>query len=157
MLFLILLQATLTIAVSGPPTSPEYLALHVVHPSALLVSAIHRNSVGSISDLIGKRVGVRSPGAPEEPLPAVLLSRSGIRLNQVNRLNLGEHGTSEAPFLSSREYSAPQEPGPSLSRSAWSRPRRDAETLSVLSEDAENHHSPSRALAHPVRARASPL
>ena len=155
LLFLILLQTTLTIAVSGPPTSPEYLALHIaqaegyfgqeglaaelavtqgeagaaealaqgkalvvatsldaalrlasvdgrpprlifgltaVHPSALLVPAAHRSSVSSISELIGKSVGVRSPGAPEEPLLAAFLSRSGIRLTQVNQLSLGERG-----------------------------------------------------------------
>lgn len=155
MALLILLQTTLTIAVSGPYTSPEYLALHVaqaegyfareeltaalsmsqgevsaaealargrvevaatsldaalrhgsvngqpprlifgltsVYPGALLVPAAHRNSVRGIQDLIGKTVGVRSPGAPEEPLIAALLSRSGIRLDQVNQLSLGERG-----------------------------------------------------------------
>lgn len=152
---LILLQATLTIAVSGPDTSPEYLPIRValaegyftkeglsvvllstkeesaaaealsqrraelaatslsaavrhasiggrpprilfgltaVPPSALLVPIAHQHSVGSIPDLIGKTVGVVSPGSPEEPLLAALLSRSNIRLDQVSQVSLGERG-----------------------------------------------------------------
>jgi NitT/TauT family transport system substrate-binding protein len=150
-----LLQAALTIAVSGPESSPEYLLLRValaegefaraglsvtlrttqgeagaaealaqgkadlaatsldaalrhgsadgrpprlvfgltaVPPSALLVPTAHRTTVTGIQDLIGKTVGVVSPGAPEESLLAVLLSRFGIRLDQVSQLALGERG-----------------------------------------------------------------
>lgn len=150
-----LLQATVTVAVSGPHTSPEYLPLRIalaegyfakerlavtllttegeasaahalaqrraelaatslnaalrhasvdgqpprlvfgltaVAPAALVVPTVHRDSVRSIPDLIGKTVGVASPGAPEEPLLAALLSRFGIRLNQVSQVSLGERG-----------------------------------------------------------------
>jgi ABC-type nitrate/sulfonate/bicarbonate transport system substrate-binding protein len=156
---LILLQTTLTIAVSGPQTSPEYLSLHIalaegyfakeglrvgllttrgetsaaealsqrraelaatsldaalrhasvggqpprlvfgltaVHPAALLVPTAHRDSVRSIPDLIGKTVGVVTPGAPEEPLLAALLSRFKIRLDQVTQRSLGERGVVSA-------------------------------------------------------------
>jgi ABC-type nitrate/sulfonate/bicarbonate transport system substrate-binding protein len=36
--WLVLLQATLTIAVAGPPTSPEYLPLHVAHAEGLFTA-----------------------------------------------------------------------------------------------------------------------
>ena len=155
MTFLILLQATLAIAVSGPYTSPEYLLLRAalaegsfakeglrvslstargetgaaealsqgtavlaatslgaalrhasvggqpprlvfgltgVPPSALLVPVAHRDSIKTLPDLRGKTVGVVSPGNPEEPFLVALLSRFGIRLNQVNAVSLGERG-----------------------------------------------------------------
>lgn len=204
MFFLILLQTTLTIAVSGPPTSPEYLALHVaqaegyfgreglsaalsitpgetgaaealaqrkalvtatsldaalrlgsvggrppllifgltaVHPSALLVPAVHRNSVRSIPDLIGKSVGVRSPGAPEEPLLTVLLSRSGLRLNQVNQLSLGERGLVAA--LERGEIHAGLVPEP------WASRLVDAGKAGVLA-DFRRLNDAARALGAPT-------
>ena len=152
---LVVLQASLTVAVSGPYTSPEYLPLHVAQaegyfgqedlqvslrttrteptaaealargeadaaatslegalrhgavggrpprlvfgltaapPFALLVPLAHREAVTRIEDLVGRTVGISSPGAPEHPLLDALLDRHRIRPNQLLLVSLGERG-----------------------------------------------------------------
>lgn len=152
---LVFLQLNLTVAVSGPYTSPEYLPLHVAEaegyfsreglqvslkttraesaaaealarsqadlaatsldaalrngavagqppklvfgltaapPVALLVPAAHRATVTRIEDLVGRTVGVSSPGAPEQRLLLALLDRHRIKPIQLSLVSLGERG-----------------------------------------------------------------
>ena len=151
----VFLQVSLSVAVSGPYTSPEYLPLRVAEaegyfsqeglqvslrttraepgaaeapgkgqadlaatsletalrhgavvgkppklvfgltaapPVALLVPIAHRDTVKRFEDLVGKRVAVTSPGAPEHPLLFALLDRHQIKPTQLSLLSLGERG-----------------------------------------------------------------
>ena len=152
---LVFLQASLTVAVSGPYSSPEYLPLHLAEaegyftqeglqvslkttraepaaaealargqadlaatsldaalragasdgrpprlvfgltaapPVALLVSLAHRDAIARVEDLIGRTVGVSSPGAPEAALLFSLLARHRISPTQLALVSLGERG-----------------------------------------------------------------
>ncbi len=156
MLGVILLLQTLTLAVSGPTTSPEYLPLRVAAaeglfaregldvvlkttraepgaaealaqgqadlaatsleailrfgprssqqaprlvfgltaapPVALLVPTSQAAIVKSLDDLPGTRVGVSSPGAPEQAWLGWLLARAGLTLAQVWVVSHGTRG-----------------------------------------------------------------
>jgi NitT/TauT family transport system substrate-binding protein len=156
MLAVILLLQTLTLAIAGPVTSPEYLPLRVAEadghftreglnvlvrttraepgaaealvqgqadlvatsldamlrfgprsaaqgprlvfglsaapPVALIVPASQAELVKSVSDLPGTRVGLSSPGAPEQAWLGWLLARSGITLAQVGVVSHGTRG-----------------------------------------------------------------
>jgi ABC-type nitrate/sulfonate/bicarbonate transport system substrate-binding protein len=159
MLAVILLQ-TLTLVVSGPATSPEYLPLHVAQtegyfareglavtlrttraepgaaealaqgqadlvatsldailrfgprlagqtprlvlgltaapPVLLVVADAHKTVVRSIEDLPGTRIGVSTPGAPEQAWFAWLLARAGLSLAQMWMVSRGERGVVQA-------------------------------------------------------------
>jgi NitT/TauT family transport system substrate-binding protein len=156
MLGVILLLQTLTLAIAGPATSPEYLPLRVAHaeghfareglnvvlkttraepgaaealvqgqadlvatsleamlrfgprsatqaprivfglsaapPVALLVSTSQAETVKAVTDLPGTRVGLTTPGAPEQAWLAWLLARSGMTLAQVWVVSHGQRG-----------------------------------------------------------------
>jgi len=156
MLGVILLLQTLTLAIAGPATSPEYLPLRVAEaeghfareglnvvvkttraepgaaealvqgqadlvatsleamlrfgprssaqaprivfglsaapPVALLVPIGQAEIVKSITDLPGTRVGLSSPGAPEQAWLSWLLARSGLTLAQVWVVSHGNRG-----------------------------------------------------------------
>jgi NitT/TauT family transport system substrate-binding protein len=156
MLGVILLLQTLTLAIAGPPTSPEYLPLRVAHaeghftreglnvvlkttraepgaaealvqgqadlvatsleamlrfgprsaaqaprlvfglsaapPVALLVSTSQAETVKAVTDLPGTRVGLTTPGAPEQAWFAWLLARSGMTMAQVWVVSHGHRG-----------------------------------------------------------------
>ncbi len=156
MLGVILLLQTLTLAVSGPTTSPEYLPLRVAAaeglfaregldvvlkttraepgaaealaqgqadlaatsleailrfgprssqqaprlvfgltaapPVALLIPTSQAAIVKSLDDLPGTRVGVSSPGAPEQAWLGWLLARAGLTLAQVWVVSHGTRG-----------------------------------------------------------------
>ncbi|MBI2153743.1 MAG: ABC transporter substrate-binding protein [Candidatus Rokubacteria bacterium] len=174
---LVFLQASLTIAVSSPYTSPEYLPLRVAEaegyfvqerlqvslrttraeagaaealakgeadvaassleaalrhgavggrpprlvfgltaapPVALLVPVAHRETIRRFEDLVGKRVAVTSPGAPEHPLLFALLERHQIKPTQLSLLSLGERGLAAA--LEAGEVHAGLLPDPWASR-----------------------------------------
>ena len=160
MLGVILLLQTLTLAIAGPPTSPEYLPLRVAEadglfakeglnvvvkttraepgaaealvqgqadlvatsldailrfgprttgqgprlvfgltaapPVALLVPASQAEIVKSVGDLPGTRVGLSSPGAPEQAWLSWLLARHGITLAQVWAVSYGSRGLAGA-------------------------------------------------------------
>jgi NitT/TauT family transport system substrate-binding protein len=160
MLGLILLLQAMTIAVSGPATSPEYLPLRVAEaegyfareglevtlrttraepgaaealtqaladlaatsleamlrygprvasqmprlvfgltaapPVVLVVADTHKTVVRSIEDLPGTRVGLSSPGAPEQAWFAWLLARSGLSVAQMWMVSRGERGVVHA-------------------------------------------------------------
>jgi NitT/TauT family transport system substrate-binding protein len=173
----VFLQVSLTVAVSGPYTSPEYLPLRVAEaegyfsqeglqvslrttraepaaaeslakgeadlaatsleaalrhgavggrpprlvfgltaapPIALLVPTDHRDSVKRIEDLVGKRVAITSPGAPEHSLLFALLDRHQIKPTQLSLLSLGERGLVAA--LESGDVQAGLLPDPWASR-----------------------------------------
>ena len=156
----ILLLQTLTVAVSGPATSPEYLPLRVAEaegffareglavtlkttraepgaaealtqgqtdlaatslesmlrfgprlasqaprlvlgltaapPVVLVVADAHKTIVRSIEDLPGTRVGLSSPGAPEQAWFAWLLARAGLSVAQMWMVSRGERGVIHA-------------------------------------------------------------
>lgn len=157
--FLVLLQATLTLALSGPPTALEYLpvwiaevdgefdrqGLHVsvrqmdsepdaalalargeaqlaatsleaalrfgardgrpprlvfgltaAPPVALLASPAAPQDVRTVSDLSGRRVGISSPGAPEQALLMALLERARLTITEISLLSLGQRGVARA-------------------------------------------------------------
>jgi NitT/TauT family transport system substrate-binding protein len=156
---IVLLQA-LTLAVSGPATSPEYLPLRVAEaegyfareglavtlkttkaepgaaealaqgqadlaatsleailrfgprqatqsprlvlgltaapPVVLVVAAGHRTIVRSVDDLPGTRIGVSTPGAPEQAWFAWILARAGLSVAQMWMVSRGERGVVQA-------------------------------------------------------------
>jgi NitT/TauT family transport system substrate-binding protein len=160
MLGVILLLQALTLAVSGPATSPEYLPLRVAEaegyfareglaitlkttraepgaaealaqgqadlaatsleailrfgprlasqsprlvlgltaapPVVLLVADAHRTVIRSIDDLPGTRVGLSTPGAPEQAWFAWLLARAGLSVAQMWMVSRGERGVVHA-------------------------------------------------------------
>lgn len=173
----VFLQVSLSVAVSGPYTSPEYLPLRVAEaegyfsqeglqvslrttraepgaaealakgqadlaatsleaalrhgavgghpprlvfgltaapPVALLVPTAHRGTVKRIEDLVGKRVAITSPGAPEHALLFALLDRHQIKATQLSLLSLGERGLVAA--LEAGEVHAGLLPDPWASR-----------------------------------------
>jgi NitT/TauT family transport system substrate-binding protein len=156
MIGLILLLQTLAIAVSGPPTSTEYLPLRVAEahgyfareglavtlrttraevgaaealaqgqadlaatsleavlrfatraatqaprlvfgltaapPAALLLAAPLKDTVRSVDQLAGLRVGVAAPGDPAHTWLMALLARARLSITQVEMVSLGERG-----------------------------------------------------------------
>ncbi|HEX3179255.1 MAG TPA: ABC transporter substrate-binding protein [Methylomirabilota bacterium] len=176
MLGVILLQA-LTVAVSGPATSLEYLPLRVAHaegyfaregldvtlkttrgepgaaealtqgqadlaatsleavlrfgprlagqaprlvfgltaapPVVLVVADAHRTIVRSLDDLPGTRIGVSTPGAPEQAWFAWLLARSGLSVAQMWMISRGERGIIHAVETGDVHAALVQEPAAS--------------------------------------------
>lgn len=160
MLALIVLLQAISVAVSGPPTSSEYLPLRVAQsegfysreglavtlkttraevgaaealaqgqvdaaatsleallrfgprvPSqrprlvlgltaapavALLVPTRLADTVRSIENLVGLRIGVRSPGTPEQAWLAGLLEHRGLKPSEVDLVSLGTRGPATA-------------------------------------------------------------
>lgn len=174
-----LLQVNVSLAVSGPYTSPEYLPLHVAEaegyfaqeglqvslrttraesaaaealaggkadlaatsldaalrsgavggrpprlvfgltaapPVALLVSIAYREAITRLEDLVGRTVGVSSPGAPEQALFLALLQSRRIKPTQLSLVSLGERGLVGA--LEAGEVHAGLLPDPWASRLA---------------------------------------
>jgi NitT/TauT family transport system substrate-binding protein len=178
MLGLIVLLQSLTLVVSGPPTSPEYLPLRIAHaegyftreglavtlqttraepgaaealtqgqadlvatsleamlrfgprrsaqaprlvfgltaapPVVLLVPHAHRSIVRSVDDLPGTRVGLSSPGAPEQAWFAWLLARAGLSVAQIWMVSRGERGVVQA--VETGDVHAALVPEPAASR-----------------------------------------
>ena len=175
---LILLQAALSIAVAGPPTSPEYLPVHVAAaegyfadeqlrvsietdraepaaaqalgrgrvavaatsldsalqyaasgrgtpprvvfgltvapPVAVLVATAQKDSIRSLSDLVGKTIGITAPGTPGELALFALLERERIDVHRVTIQSFGERGLAGA--LESGAIAAAAMPDPWASR-----------------------------------------
>jgi len=178
MLGVILLLQALTLAVSGPATSPEYLPLRVAEaegyfareglaitlkttraepgaaealaqgqadlaatsleailrfgprlasqsprlvlgltaapPVVLLVADAHKTVIRSIDDLPGTRVGVSTPGAPEQAWFAWLLARAGLSVAQMWMVSRGERGVVHA--IETGDVHAALVPDPAASR-----------------------------------------
>jgi NitT/TauT family transport system substrate-binding protein len=178
MLGVILLLQTLTLAIAGPATSPEYLPLRVAEaegyfareglnvvvkttraepgaaealvqgqaelvatsleamlrygprsasqaprlvfglsaapPVALVVASAHEELVKSVNDLPGTRIGLTTPGAPEQAWLGWLLARSGLSLAQVWVVSHGSRGLVTA--VDSGEVHAGLVPEPLASR-----------------------------------------
>ncbi len=156
MLGLIVLLQTLLLAVTGPPTSPEYLPLRVADaegyfkregltvvlkttraevgaaealaqgqvdlaatsleailrfgprqprqmsklvlgltaapPVALLTTRNLEGTLTSVKNLVGLRIGVATPGAPEHAWLNAILARAGVPLMRVDLVSLGTRG-----------------------------------------------------------------
>jgi NitT/TauT family transport system substrate-binding protein len=159
-LALIVLLQALSLAVSGPPTSPEYLPLRVAHAEgyfgreglsvtlkttrsevgaaealaqgqvdaaatsleallrfgprsyqqrarlvlgltaapavALVVPTRLADTVRSVDNLVGLRIGVTSPGAPEQAWLTGLLEHGGLKASEVDIMSLGSRGLAGA-------------------------------------------------------------
>lgn len=177
MLGVIVLLQALTLAVSGPATSPEYLPLRVAEaegyfareglavtlkttraepgaaealaqgqadlaatsleailrfgprlasqsprlvlgltaapPVVLLVADSHKTIIRSIDDLPGTRVGVSTPGAPEQAWFAWLLARAGLSVAQMWMVSRGERGVVHAVETGDVHAALVQEPAAS--------------------------------------------
>ena len=200
----VFLQVSLSVAVSGPYTSPEYLPLRVAEaegyfsqeglqvslrttgaepgaaealakgqadlaatsleaalrhgavggrpprlvfgltaapPVALLVPVAHRDTVKRIEDLVGKRVAVTSPGAPEHPLLFALFDRHQIKVTQLSLLSLGERGLVAA--LEAGEVHAGLLPDPWASRLV-------ADGKATILADFRRRDEPARWLGGPT-------
>ncbi|MGH7313463.1 MAG: ABC transporter substrate-binding protein [Candidatus Rokuibacteriota bacterium] len=160
MLALIVLLQAFSVAVSGPPTSPEYLPLRVAQAEgyfsreglsvtlkttrsevgaaealaqgqvdaaatsleallrfgprqpqqrarlvlgltaapavALLVAARLADTVRSVDKLVGLRIGVTAPGAPEQAWLTAVLERGGLKPSEVDIVSLGSRGLASA-------------------------------------------------------------
>lgn len=72
------------------------LGLTAAPPVILLVSDAHRTVVRSIEDLPGTRIGVSTPGAPEQAWFAWLLARAGLSVAQMWMVSRGERGVVQA-------------------------------------------------------------
>src|SRR5205823_5312643 len=83
MLGVILLLQTLTLAIAGPAAAP---------PVALLVPTSQAEIVKAVTDLPGTRVGLSSPGAPEQAWLGWLLARAGLTLAQIWVVSHGSRG-----------------------------------------------------------------
>jgi NitT/TauT family transport system substrate-binding protein len=159
-LALIVLLQALSVAVSGPPTSPEYLPLHVAQaegyfaqeglavslkatraevgaaealaqgqvdaaatsleallrfgprlpsqraqlvvgltpapPVALLVDTRLADTIRSVDNLVGLRIGLSAPGAPEQAWLMTLLARARLKATDVDLVSLGSRGLASA-------------------------------------------------------------
>ncbi len=84
----------------GPRTSKQaprlVLGLTAAPPVALLVADSQKELVRSIEDLPGTRVGIVSPGAPEQAWLAWLLARVGLSPAQLWLVSRGERGLHHA-------------------------------------------------------------
>jgi NitT/TauT family transport system substrate-binding protein len=61
-------------------------------PVAILASSSLAGTVRSVGDLAGLRVGVAAPGSPEHTWFGALLTRTGVRLTQVDLVSVGTRG-----------------------------------------------------------------
>ena len=89
------------------------LGLTAAPPVILLVPDSHRTVVRSIDDLPGTRVGVSTPGAPEQAWFAWLLARSGISVAQMWMVSRGERGVVHAVETGDVHAALVQEPAAS--------------------------------------------
>ena len=89
------------------------LGLTAAPPVILLVADSHRTIVRSIEDLPGTRVGVSTPGAPEQAWFAWLLARSGISVAQMWMVSRGERGVVQAVESGDVHAALVQEPAAS--------------------------------------------
>lgn len=84
----------------GPRTasqSPQLvLGLTAAPPVVLIVADAHKTIVRSLDDLPGTRIGVSTPGAPEQAWFAWLLARSGLSVAQMWMVSRGERGVLQA-------------------------------------------------------------
>ena len=65
-------------------------------PVALLVSASHKDTVRSPSDLRGQPVGLPGIGAPEQAMLATILARAGVKIHQVPLRTFSNRGLAGA-------------------------------------------------------------
>ena len=72
------------------------LGLTAAPPVVLVVADAHKTVVRSIEDLPGTRVGLSTPGAPEQAWFAWLLARAGLSVAQMWMVSRGEHGVVHA-------------------------------------------------------------
>jgi len=89
------------------------LGLTAAPPVILLVPDSHRTVVRSIEDLPGTRIGVSTPGAPEQAWFAWLLARSGISIAQMWMVSRGERGVIHAVETGDVHAALVQEPAAS--------------------------------------------
>jgi NitT/TauT family transport system substrate-binding protein len=90
------------------------LGLTAAPPVVLLVADAHKTIIRSIDDLPGTRVGVSTPGAPEQAWFAWLLARAGLSVAQMWMVSHGERGVVQA--VETGDVHAALVPDPAASR-----------------------------------------
>ena len=84
----------------GPRTAKQaprlVLGLTAAPPVALVVAESQKELVRLLEHLAGTRVGITSPGAPEQAWLAWLLARAGLSPGQMSLVSRGERGLSHA-------------------------------------------------------------
>jgi NitT/TauT family transport system substrate-binding protein len=92
----------------GPRTERQgprlLLGLTPAPPVALVVPVRSAAPVRSVADLVGRRVGIAAPGAPENAWLAAVLARAGVRVTEVQLVSLGRRALAQA--LSAGEVQA---------------------------------------------------
>ncbi|HEY7518727.1 MAG TPA: ABC transporter substrate-binding protein [Methylomirabilota bacterium] len=89
------------------------LGLTAAPPVVLVVADAHKTIVRSIDDLPGTRVGVSTPGAPEQAWFAWLLARAGLSVAQMWMVSRGERGVVHAVETGDVHAALVQEPAAS--------------------------------------------
>jgi NitT/TauT family transport system substrate-binding protein len=89
------------------------LGLTAAPPVVLVVADAHKTIVRSIDDLPGTRVGVSTPGAPEQAWFAWLLARAGLSVAQMWMVSRGERGVVQAVETGDVHSALVQEPAAS--------------------------------------------
>ena len=87
------LESVLRFSLRVPGQRPRLvLGLTAAPPVALLVAASLGGTVRGIDNLVGLRVGVVAPGAPEQAWLNGLLTRARVRPAQIDLVSLGSRG-----------------------------------------------------------------
>jgi len=68
------------------------LGLTAAPPVALLATKSLEGTITSVKNLVGLRIGVATPGAPEHALLNAILARAGISMTQIDLVSLGTRG-----------------------------------------------------------------
>ncbi len=91
------LEAMLRFGPRTPRQGPRLvLGLTAAPPVALVVAETQKELVRSLEHLPGTRVGVTTPGAPEQAWLAWILARAGLSPAQIWLVSRGERGLSQA-------------------------------------------------------------
>jgi NitT/TauT family transport system substrate-binding protein len=102
------------------------LGLTAAPPVLLVVADAHKTLVRSIEDLPGTRIGVSTPGAPEQAWFAWLLARAGLSVAQMWMVSRGEKGVVQAVENGDVHAALVQEPAATaLVQSGHARPLVD--------------------------------
>jgi NitT/TauT family transport system substrate-binding protein len=72
------------------------LGLTPAPPVALVVPVRADPPVRSVPDLVGRRVGIAAPGAPEHAWLVAVLARDRVRVNEVELVSLGSRALAQA-------------------------------------------------------------
>lgn len=108
------LEAILRFGPRNTSQAPRLVfGLTAAPPVILLVADAHKTVVRTIEDLPGTRIGVSTPGTPEQAWFAWLLARSGLSVAQMWMVSRGERGVVHAVETGDVHAALVQEPAAS--------------------------------------------